>query len=811
VSVALNPTQSKLLALFGMDRRWVRGEGVFLFDDGGRRFLDLYAQYGAVGVGHNAPEVLAAVRASLDAREPAMVQPYRAPHAVRLAEALVARSGGALAHVLFSSSGAETIEAAIKLVRARSGRSVILSCRGSYHGKTLGALAATGQRHHAEGFGPGAPGFDYVPFGDADALAEKLESEGARIAAFLVEPIQGERGVFLPPAGYLARAREICTRHGVALVLDEVQTGLGRTGTFFAYEQEAVVPDVVVVAKALGGGLFPLGALLVAPSWWDDELALRHSSTFANNNVGCRVGLAVLDVVSRRIPAIARLGEQLRVGLERIARVHPRWVAAVRGRGLLTALELRTPSADSGLFLSYLHHQGLYAYAFAGFFAEATSVLMAPTLGEACVLRVAPPLVIEASEIDEGLGRLEEGFARLERGGAEEVARALGMLSKRPPAPNAPACASSDRPVRFPTPRRPAVGSRTFAFVTHYTRKDDVGVTDPQLAGLTNAERGWFLASVAELPPGVTVKVAPIRSATGACAEGWIVSLGLLPEEMLRRGRKHVEGEIVRAVHLARGLGADVVGLGGFTTPFSRRGRSVVGLGPTITTGNALTAGMSFEAVQRLLARRGQGFGEARVAVVGARGSVGVLCAMLAARAGPRGLLLVGNPQSGAASLDRLRRSLPRAGCGVETTTDLRDVASCDVVISATGAARPVLDEAPLSPGTIVCDVARPRDASPRTRGRHDLVVIDGGLVALPDPRARFGAGNLQGLPDGVQLACLSETILLALEGERRDYGIGDDVAIEEVDAVMAMARRHGFRLAEPPAQKAVVEAVLTA
>jgi predicted amino acid dehydrogenase len=252
---------------------------------------------------------------------------------------------------------------------------------------------------------------------------------------------------------------------------------------------------------------------------------------------------------------------------------------------------------------------------------------------------------------------------------------------------------------------------------------------------------------------------------------------------------------------LAHHLGAQVVGLGGFTTPFSRRGESVLDLGPTITTGNALTAGMSFAATRRLLERDGLDFGEVSVAVVGARGSVGALCAQLAARARPRRLLLVGNPQSGLAPLERLRKLLPGDGRFIELTTDIGKLATCEVVISATGAARPVLDDAPLAPGTIICDVARPRDASPKVRSRTDLLVIDGGLVALPDPKARFGAGNLQGLPDGIQLACLSETMLLALEGERRHRGIGDEVLLEEVDEVMSMAERHGFKLAEPPSR----------
>jgi predicted amino acid dehydrogenase len=161
--------------------------------------------------------------------------------------------------------------------------------------------------------------------------------------------------------------------------------------------------------------------------------------------------------------------------------------------------------------------------------------------------------------------------------------------------------------------------------------------------------------------------------------------------------------------------------------------------------------------------------------------------------------VLLGNPASGIAHLQRLREELLSVTSPIEVSTDLGSIADCDIVLAATGAARPVLDGAPLRAGTIVCDVARPPDASRLVRARRDLTVIDGGLVALPDPTMRFGAGNLQGFPDGVQLACLSETILLALSRDRHDHGIGDDVAVSEVDYMMALAERHGFHLSEPP------------
>ncbi len=357
---SLNPTLHRLLAYCHLDRTWVRGDGVWLTDTQGRRFLDCYAQYGAVGLGHNSPAAVEAVQTALAEKIPALVQPYRAPHAVALANELTRLAPGQLSRCVFATSGAEAVEAAIKLVRSSTGRSIILSARGSFHGKTMGALAATGQSKHAEGFGPMPPRFEQVPFGDTSALESRLAHDADEIAAVLLEPIQGERGVHLPPPGYMREVRELCTRYGVALVVDEIQTGLGRTGRMFACEEDGISPDVLLLGKVLGGGLFPLSACLCSAEFWNDRFALGHSSTCANNNLACSVGRAVLRslVDDDLCSAVTRKGERLLAGLTRIARRFPSVIAEARGRGLMAALELRSPNTMEGAFLSVLRSTG---------------------------------------------------------------------------------------------------------------------------------------------------------------------------------------------------------------------------------------------------------------------------------------------------------------------------------------------------------------------------------------------------------------------------------------------------------------------
>jgi acetylornithine/succinyldiaminopimelate/putrescine aminotransferase len=424
MQAALNPTVKAMLAALRSDRAFVRGQGTRLFDAAGREYLDCWAQYGVLALGHNPPAVVEAVRAALAAGTPAFLQPYRAPHAEALAEELVRRAPPGLAHAVFTNSGAEAVEAAVKLCRAATGKTRILSAEGSYHGSTFAAMAASGQPDYRHGFGPLPAGFETVPYGDADALEARLAAGARDIAAFMVEPIQGRRGAHAPPPGYLAAARASCTRHGVALIADEIQTGLGRTGTLFACEREAVAPDVLLVAKALGGGLYPLGACLATAALWNDDFAVRHLSTFANNNLACLAGVVTLRELDALLPALPDKAARLRAALSQLARRHPATVRETRAHGLLAALDLHPPPPEAGPALAELQRRGLYASVVAAALAELESVLVLPAVGEANVLRFIPPLIMTASEIDRGVDGIDRILTRLERSEAD-VLRAV--------------------------------------------------------------------------------------------------------------------------------------------------------------------------------------------------------------------------------------------------------------------------------------------------------------------------------------------------------------------------------------------------
>jgi len=365
---------------FGPPKRvFVRGEGCYLWDADGRRYLDLLSGLAVNALGHAHPTVLSAVTGQI-ATLGHVSNLFATQPQVALAGRLCAMSGADEARVFFTNSGTEANEAAFKITRM-TGRSKIISTEGAFHGRSLGGLALTHNPKYRLPFEPLPSEVIFVPYGDTEALASAVDET---VAAVVLEPIQGENGVVVPPAGYLAQAREICNRHGALLWMDEVQTGMGRCGSWLVHVDEGVTADIITVAKGLGNG-FPVGACIAT------ETASRllgpgsHGSTFGGNPVAAIAGLAVLSVIERDdLLAHAKiLGEYLE---KTIMGLDHRLIAGVRGRGLLQAVILAEPVAAAVVDAALA----------AGF------VINAPRPD---VLRLAPPLIISATELD--------GFVRL--------------------------------------------------------------------------------------------------------------------------------------------------------------------------------------------------------------------------------------------------------------------------------------------------------------------------------------------------------------------------------------------------------------
>lgn len=403
----VNPQWVRLLDLLQMNVRYERCEGAELFAADGRRIIDFLSGYCVHNVGHNHPDVVEALQRELARCGPAMIQSHVADLAGELAGRLCDRAGGRLNKAFFASSGSEGVEAAIKFARAHTRRPGILAAEHAFHGLTCGALSLMSDEFWREGFGPLLPETTIIPFDSTEALERQLRSR--RFAAFIVEPVQSEAGVRVPDPEYLRSAEALCRRYGTLFVLDEVQTGMYRTGAFLAAHQFGLDPDMVVLAKALSGGLVPVAAVLMSDEVCDSVYsslprAFVHTSTFSENSLAMRAGLATLEVLERErlgqraIEAGRYLREKLTTVLQEFE-----MVKEVRGLGLLMGIEFQAPK-QRRLRIPYEAFGAVHG----GMFGQILVMRLFRDFGfltQVCgnnfmVLKVAPPLVVEDQQID---------------------------------------------------------------------------------------------------------------------------------------------------------------------------------------------------------------------------------------------------------------------------------------------------------------------------------------------------------------------------------------------------------------------------
>ena len=364
----------------------VGGRGAIAWDSEGREYIDFVAGYGAALLGHCHPDVVEAVRRQA---EKLINCPYifyndaRAEAVRRLVEATPER----LTRVFFSNSGTEAVECALKLARLSTGRKKFVAAMRSFHGRTMGSLSLTWKPHYRKPFEPLMPGVEHVPFGDGEALKQAVDRE---VAAVVLEPVQGEGGVYPAPEGYLREARDVCDDAGALLILDEVQTGLGRTGRMWAFEHWGVEPDILCLAKGLGGGL-PIGATVASEEVCGSVKPGVHGTTYGGNPLSCAAASASLRVIveGRLWERASRLGARLLRGLEEVAAENSRLVREVRGLGLMAALQLRVPAASRVVEE-----------------AMERGVLLLKT-GKT-IIRMLPPLVVEEWHVERVLNVLRE-------------------------------------------------------------------------------------------------------------------------------------------------------------------------------------------------------------------------------------------------------------------------------------------------------------------------------------------------------------------------------------------------------------------
>lgn len=838
----VNPHLGKLLHEIGLDKQFVSGKGCYLYDEQGNEYLDFIAAYGALPFGYNPTEIWQAINQIQETMEPSFIQPSFLGAAGELAEKLIQLAPGDLQYVTFANSGAEAVEAAIKMCRSATGRMGILTTNNSFHGKTLGALSATGNPDYQQVFGAPVPGFKQIPYGNIAALRNELAENGETYAALFLEPIQGEGGIVTPPEGYLKQAKALCEEYGILLVLDEIQTGLGRTGTLFACEAEKVTPDVLLLAKALGGGIVPIGAVLANEKAYNESFALKHSSTFAGNSLGARVGLRVLDILQRNqhalINEVGRKGELLRAGLEKIKAKYPGVIRQIRGKGLMLGIdfeESRDLYPDS--LLGVMVEQKALTPMVASYLLNTEGLRVAPTLNGASVIRVEPPLVITDEQIERGLRAIEKAVRAL---ASRDTATFLGHLvgykalevDIKPPVKR-----------EKPQPSGDSDEGR-FSFLIHPVDLKNYTDFDASMQVFDERQIADLSSRWNDMVEPFVVSGTKIISLTGAKAYGEFICVPRTAEQLLNMPKDEALAEVRQAVELAHERGAKLVGLGAYTSVVTVGGRSLVGkVDVPITTGNSYTVISGVEALTIGATKLGMQLNNVTAAVVGAGGAIGKASATLLAEE-VKELILVGNPNRQAKSEHRMHKvvanifqhitTLAREGrqfaegtlasyiadltdlpandgslgewlevakrelakdCPIYTTVNAKKfLPGADIILAATSSTEAMITSSMLKWGALICDMSRPANVSKEVlERRKDVLVIDGGIIEVPH---RPDLGWNFGFDQGLAYACMSETMMLGIEQEYENASIGADLNLDHIRKLRELADKHGFRLA---------------
>ena len=383
----LNPAVARLFRFMGLASVETKAEGWIITDSDGRKFIDCLGGYGMFCLGHRHPKVVEAVKGALDSIPMCGEILFNRPMA-DLAERLAEITPGNLQYSFFVNSGTEAVEGALKIARLATGRKKYIAAQNAFHGKTYGSLTATGRDLFRKPFEPLLQNFTHVEFGNIEALEAAIDTE---TAAFILEPIQGEGGIIVPPDGYLTAVRALCDKYGVLMIADEVQTGIGRTGKWFGVDHEGVTPDIMALAKALGGGIMPIGSFTATPEVWAGliESPFLHTSTFGGNQMACVAGLATLKVIEEEdlLNRGALAGAYLKKGLEEVQKDYPLVIKDVRGRGMMLGIEL-TKEGAGGMLMSLMID---------------SNILVAYTLNNPKVIRMEPSLTMPIEVIDQVL------------------------------------------------------------------------------------------------------------------------------------------------------------------------------------------------------------------------------------------------------------------------------------------------------------------------------------------------------------------------------------------------------------------------
>ena len=781
------PGLARLMHALGLDASYERASGDRLWRRRNGKLievLDLAGGFGANLFGHYHPDLLAEYQSLLARQVPVLAQGSLRTGAARLAQALRDRLGDYI--VIFANTGTETVEAAIKHATLERARPLFWAVRGAFHGKTLGAIQLTEKyRGPYTGFGP------RVRFLDPDDPNDwkAAEAEADQVCAAFVEIIAGEGGIRPLPAQFVEWLGQASRKHGFPFVADEIQTGMGRTGTFLAIEPYGIRPDYICLSKALSGGLTKIGALMIRRERFVEEFSVKHTSTFAEDDLTCLLALKALEILDRdKLPqACEETGTWFAAELETLCRRFPEQLVEVRGRGLMLGIELHDQSESPSNGLRMLSQQDYLGFLISAYLLNIHNIRIVPTLSNPNTLRIEPSAYISRQDL--------ESFTRALTRACEAIGNAdfAHLTSFQLDLPELPI---RDYRSARRTRREPSTSTHRVAFIGHLLMPAHAAVWDASLAIFDERQLAVFMEKPSRVLGASLFEQLNVRSANGANVHFNYYGLDLSPDQIVNAIRSRdvqwVHEKVEEAVEMARDEGCQVVGLGGYTSIVTSNCRRIGVEGIGLTSGNALTVGAGVSVLKTAAQERGIDFDKARIAIVGATGNIGATCAGMLALPDREVLLVVrelGSPRL-EQTVAEIKAMSP--GARIRVTDQMKDLAGCPLILCATNSPSPLVFPEHLSKEpVIICDIAVPGDVSPRVaEERPDVLIIEGGVVRLPC-NSDFTIAGLD-LPPGHVYACIAETLLMGLDGER-GHGTYGAVTIPRVRKVLDAANRHGF------------------
>lgn len=832
----INPDLAKLLNASGLGAVPSAGHGSKLQYDVQGTVLDMIPGFGAAPLGHGQTAVTAAVSQALSQDEPNLVAPVFSDQTTALAERLTDLAPMNVDRVHFASTGSESVEIALNSARLATDRLRFIAAVNGCHGQSVGGLSVT----HTEEDNQFAAlaGTIFVPFGDLTAMEEVMKEDADSIAAVILEPVQGYGGVKMASQAYFQAVRALCDTYGVILIFDEIMTGVGRTGHLFASEWLGVSPDILLLGKALGGGVMPISACLFNERAATDSIFFQHLSSHVGNRLAATAAHAMLDHLEENDGAvlghISAMGARLDTVHKTLHQRFPHMIKETRGKGLLHAIEFThsdvVRSGGHGALLELANAMKQIPELITGNLLS-RGARVSPALNAENVLMIAPSYDIQPSDIDTYETLLTNCLTSIDQRRTPDVISHLSGVTEYVDVPLMQGERLDVEPVGEIGP-----DEGRFAFILHWLEANDIQMLDPTLRALPRSAREKLARQLGEIGKPSVLSRVRIRGEDGSTAVGDFIAIPCSARQLMDMDPEESAQRVQEAVNLGVERGARIVGLGGYTSIVTRAGMTIDPLGAALTTGNGFTIEAALMAAEYGCSTLGRDQSKVTAAIVGAAGSIGSgLVQILVGRVAR--LYLIVNPTSPRVkSVNRLKRSLVvalkaykakelvakegtilhRAGEKFDDFESIEALASAllddpdffvisddckaslkhaEIVYSATNSTDKLISPEDLRPKSMVCDLSRPGNISYRCREeREDVLLFDGGVMAFPGgPELGLGYD----MPKGVSFACVAETAILALKKHYKNTSVGASPSHSEIAMLREFASDTGFKLAD--------------